>query len=75
MATAVGTIKRTGTEAGGSRAIRKFGSALAGSFNWLEAAARAHYDAMKMDIELEGLTPGERIDAALRWHARQGRIL
>jgi len=73
MTTATATIGRTAATRGIGRAARGLGEAIR-ELGGRSASWSAPYGAGIGD-ELERLAPSERIDAALRWHYRHGRVL
>jgi len=74
MTTATATIGRTGTKSGISRAGRGLGKTIRGLAGRIASWPAPYYETVIAD-ELELLPPSKRIDAALRWHARHGRLL
>ncbi len=73
MTTATATIGRTGTKSGISRAGRGLGK-IRGLGGRIASWSAPYYETVIGD-ELDLLPPSKRIDAALRWHARHGRLL
>ncbi len=74
MTTALTTIQRADPTGGVSRFARRLGAALAPLGDRI-AAGSAPDQEKGIGEELEAMPPGKRLDAALRWHARQGRML
>lgn len=74
MTTAITTIQRAEPKGGVNRVARRFGAALAALGDRI-AAWSAQYCAKGIGGELEAMPPSKRLDAALRWHARHGRML
>ncbi|MGH2451661.1 MAG: hypothetical protein ACRDGE_10420 [Candidatus Limnocylindria bacterium] len=71
---AVTTIQRTETGSAVRRLTRRLGLALSAVGDHLAVWTAAHYEG-RIAEELEGLPPERRIQAVLRWHARQSRGL
>lgn len=74
MTTAIATIQRAEPKGGVNRFARRLGAALAALGDGI-AAGSAPYYVEGIGQELEAMPPSKRLDAALRWHARHGRIL
>lgn len=74
MTAAITTIQRAEPQGGAIRFARRLGAALAALGDRL-ATWSAPYYGKGTGEELEALPPGERLDAALNWHARHGRVL
>ena len=74
MTTAITTIQRIERKGGVNDFARRLGAAVAALGDRVSAWSAAYYESGIGD-ELAVTPPSERIDAALRWHARQGRIL
>lgn len=74
MTTALTTIQRAEPKGGVNRFARQLGTALAALGDQV-AAWSAQYCAKGIGDELEAMPHSKRLDAALRWHARQGRTL
>lgn len=76
MTTALTTIQRTAPKSGVSRFSRfplRLGAALAGLGERIAAWSAPYYEQGLGD--LAALPDDQRLDAALRWHARTGRVL
>lgn len=74
MTTAITTIEQTGAKGGVNRLAQRLGAALATLGDRVAGWSARYYDGGIGD-ELAITPPSERLDAALRWHARQARIL
>ena len=74
MTTAITTIHQGEPTRGVNRFARRFGAKLA-TLGDRMAAWSAPYFESEISEELAVTPPSERIDAALRWHARRGRLL
>lgn len=73
MTTTITTIQRAAPRDGVSRSARRLGAALAAISDQIAAWSAPYYE--KGMREPEAMLPGKRIDAALHWHARHGRLL
>ena len=67
MTTTTTTIQRAEPKGGVSRFARRLGD--------LPAAWSVPYYEKGIGEEIEAVPPSKRLDAALRWHARHGRML
>ena len=74
MTTALTTIQRAAPKGGVSPFARRLGAALAALGDRIAACSAPNQD-KGIGQELDATPPGKRLDAALRWHARQGRML
>jgi hypothetical protein len=74
MTTAITTIQRAEPKGGVHRFARRLGAALAALGDRIAAWSAPYYE-KGIGQELEAMPPGKRVDAALRWHARHGRML
>ena len=74
MTTAITTIERTEPKGGVDRFARRLGAALAALGDRIAAWSAPYYE-KGIGQELEAISPSKRLDAALRWQARHGRIL
>ena len=74
MTTAITTIHQTEPKRGVNRFARRLAAAL-GSLGDRVATWSAPYCGSEIGEELAVTPPSERIDTALRWHARRGRLL
>lgn len=74
MTTAITTIQQAEPTRGVIRFARRLGAKLATLGDRMAAWSAAYYES-EMGEELAVTPPSERIDAALRWHARRGRLL
>ena len=74
MTTAITTIHQAETKRGVNRFARELGAAVC-SLGDRAAIWSARYHDSDIGPELAVTPPGERIDTALRWHARRGRVL
>lgn len=68
------TIQRAEPKGGVGGLIRRVGAALAALSERIAASSAAYCESGTAG-DLERAQPSERIDAALRWHARQRRIV
>ncbi len=74
MTTLTTTIQRADSKGGGHRSTWRLGTALAALGDAIAAwSARQYEDGI--GERLETMPPSKRIDAALRWHAGQRRVL
>lgn len=74
MTAAITTIQRAEPQGGAIRFARRLGAALASLGDRLATWSAPYYET-GLGEELEGLSPGKRLDVALGWHARRGRAL
>lgn len=74
MTTAITTIERTEPKGGVDLFARRLGAALAALGDRIAAWSAPYYE-NGIGEQLEAMPPSKRLDAALRWHARRGRIL
>lgn len=74
MTTAITTIQRADAKGGVSRVARRLGAALAALGDRIAAWSAPYYE-KGIGQELEAMPPSKRLDAALRWQARHGRML
>ena len=74
MTTAITTIQRAEPKGGVSRFARRLGAALAALGDRIDAWCAPCYE-RGIGEQLEAMPPSQRLDVALRWHARHGRIL
>lgn len=74
MTAAITTTQRAEPQGGATRFARRLGAGLASLGDRLATWSAPYYDT-GLGEELEALPPGKRLDAALGWHARQGRVL
>jgi hypothetical protein len=78
MTTAIATMKRSEQKAGIRRAARRLGEALAALGDRIAAWSARYFEkevGEGLGEALEALSPERRIEAALRWHARQRHVL
>ena len=74
MTTLITTIQRAGPKRGIDRSARRLAVALATLGDTVaEWSARQYPNGI--GEQLEAMPPSRRIDAALRWHARQRHVL
>lgn len=74
MTTLITTIQRTGPKQGIDQTARRLAATLAALVDTVAAWSARQYPSGIGDV-LEAMPPGRRIDAALRWHARQRHVL
>lgn len=74
MTRTITTIQWAEPKGGVNRFVRRLGTALA-ALGDLPAAWSAPYYERGIGEEIEAVPPSKRLDAALRWHARHGRML
>ena len=74
MTTAITTIPRAEPKGGVNRFARRLGAALASLGDRIAARSSPYYEIV-ISEQFEAMPPSKRPDAALRWHARHGRIL
>ena len=74
MTTTITTIQRAEPKGGVSRFARRLGAAFAALGDRLAAWSAPYYE-KGIGQELEAMPPSKRLDAALGWHARHGRML
>ena len=74
ITTAITTVQQAAPRVRVNRFARRLGATLA-TLGDLMAAWSAPHDEKGIGQELEAMPPGMRLDAALRWHARHGRVL
>lgn len=74
MTTAITTIQRAEPTGGVNRFARRLGAALAALGDRIAAWSAPYYE-KGIGQELDAMPLSKRLDAALRWHARHGRML
>lgn len=74
MTTAITTIQRAEPNGGVNRFARQLGAATAALGDRIAAWSAPYYE-NRIGEQLEAMSPSKRLDAALRWHARHGRML
>lgn len=74
MTAAIRTIERDEPRGGAIRFARRLGAALAAPGHGLVTWSSAYYG-KGIGEELEALPPAQRLDAALDWQARHGRVV
>lgn len=73
MTTAITAIQRAEPKGGVKRFAGRLGAALAALGDRIAAWSAPYYE-NRIGEQLDAMQPRQRVDAALRWHARHGRI-
>jgi len=74
MTAAITTIQRAEPKGGVNRFARRVGAALEPLGDRIAAWSAPYYE-NGIGGQLEAIPPSQRLDAALRWHARRERML